>query len=142
MNDGEYWNPVLETMPREKIRQLQLRRFREIFTWAYEHSKFYRKLYSDASIEPGDIKTYDDIRKVPKIGKAMMRDVQGPGKEPFPYGDILCVPLEQVTASARGWANHARYGNTVGLRRAILEGVIVQPAASQPRVRTVRGGEG
>jgi len=97
MNDGEYWNPVLETMPREKIRQLQLRRFREIFTWAYEHSKFYRKLYSDASIEPGDIKTYDDIRKVPKIGKAMMRDVQGPGKEPFPYGDILCVPLEQVT---------------------------------------------
>lgn len=42
------------------------------------------------------------------------------------------VPLEQVTASAQGWANHARYGNTVGLRRAILGGVIVRrPRASR-----------
>ena len=30
------------------------------------------------------------------------------------------VCLEQITASARGWANHARYGNTVGLRKAVL----------------------
>jgi RNA-directed DNA polymerase len=30
------------------------------------------------------------------------------------------IPLEAVTASARGWANHARYGNTVGLRKAVL----------------------
>ncbi|MCK4862790.1 MAG: hypothetical protein KAS25_00770, partial [Dehalococcoidales bacterium] len=95
MNSGEYWNPVLETLPREKLRQLQLIKFREIFTWAYEHSKFYHKLYSDAGMEPGDIKTFDDIRRVPKMEKSMMRDVQG--KEPFPYGDILCVPLEQVT---------------------------------------------
>ena len=32
---------------------------------------------------------------MPKIEKSMLRDAQG--KEPFPYGDILCVPLEQVT---------------------------------------------
>jgi len=31
------------------------------------------------------------------------------------------IPLERVTASVRGWVNHARYGNTVGLRRAVLE---------------------
>ncbi len=30
------------------------------------------------------------------------------------------LPLEQVTASVQGWANHTRYGNTVGLRKAIL----------------------
>jgi RNA-directed DNA polymerase len=35
------------------------------------------------------------------------------------------IPLEQVTASARGWANHARYGNTVGLRKAVLGGVAI-----------------
>lgn len=95
MNNSEYWNPVLETMPREKLQQLQLKKFKEIFTWAYEHSKFYHKLYSDAGIEPGDIKKFEDIRKVPKIEKSMLRSVQG--KDPFPYGDILCVPLEQVT---------------------------------------------
>jgi phenylacetate-CoA ligase len=97
MDNGEYWNPALETLPREKLQQLQLKKFKEIFTWAYENSKFYRKLYRDAGIEPGDIRTFDDIRKVPKIEKAMMRDVQGKGKEPFPYGDILSVPIEQVT---------------------------------------------
>ncbi len=33
------------------------------------------------------------------------------------------ITLEQVTASARGWVNHTRYGNTVGLRSAVLGGV-------------------
>jgi phenylacetate-CoA ligase len=95
MKSDEYWNPILETLPREKLRQLQLKKFQEIFTWAYEHSKFYRKLYRDAGIEPGDIKSFEDIHKVPKIEKAMLRDAQG--KANFPYGDILSVPLEQVT---------------------------------------------
>jgi phenylacetate-CoA ligase len=97
MQNGEYWNPVLETLPREKLERLQLKKFQEILTWAYDHSRFYHKLYADAGIEPGDIRTFDDIRKVPKIEKSMMRDVQGEGKDPFPYGDILCVPIEQVT---------------------------------------------
>jgi phenylacetate-CoA ligase len=91
----QYWNPVLETLPREKLQQLQLKKFQSIFRWAYEHSKFYHKIYSEAGIEPGDIKTFDDIKRVPKIEKAMMRGIQG--KDPYPYGDILSVPLEQVT---------------------------------------------
>lgn len=91
----EYWNPILETLPREKIQQLQLVKFKNIFSWAYEHSKFHHKLYTDAGIEPGDIQTFDDIRKVPQVEKAMMRAIQG--KDPYPYGDILCVPLEEVT---------------------------------------------
>jgi phenylacetate-CoA ligase len=95
-NNQEYWNPVLETLPPEKLRQLQLRKFQQIFKWAYDHSPFYKSLYRSAGIEPGDIKTFDDIRKVPKVEKAMMRGIQG--KEPYPYGDILCVPLREVTA--------------------------------------------
>ena len=98
MNNEEYWNPILETLPREKLEKLQLNKFNEIFSWAYENSKFYHKLYNDAGIEPGDIKNFDDIKKVPMIEKSMMRDVQGPGKDPFPYGDILSVPLEKVTS--------------------------------------------
>jgi len=90
-----YWNPILETLPREKLQQLQLKKFQNIFRWTYEHSKFYHQLYSDAGIEPGDIKTLDDIRKVPKVEKSMMRAIQG--KDPYPYGDILSVPIEQVT---------------------------------------------
>ena len=42
------------------------------------------------------------------------------------------VALAQVTASAQGWANHARYGNTVGLRKAVLGTLARLPRA--PRV--------
>jgi len=89
-----YWNPLLETLPQEKLKQLQLAKFKQIFKWAYDHSKFYRKLYSDAGIQPGDIRKFEDIRKVPKMEKSMLRAAQG--KDPYPYGDMLCVPLEEV----------------------------------------------
>ncbi len=96
MADTEkYWNPILETLPQEKLKKLQLMKFQRIFKWAYDNSPFYHNLYRDAGIEPGDIRTLDDVRKVPKVEKAMMRAIQG--KEPYPYGDILAVPLEKVT---------------------------------------------
>jgi len=91
----QYWNPILETLPREKLAELQLKKFKRIFSWAYEHSKFHHKLYAEAGIEPGDIRTFEDIRKIPKVEKSMMRAIQG--KEPYPYGDMLAVPLERVT---------------------------------------------
>jgi phenylacetate-CoA ligase len=91
----EYWNPVLETLPEEKLRQLQLKKFKRILQWAYANSKFHRRLYDDAGLRPEDIKTWEDVRKVPKVEKAMMREIQG--KDPFPYGDLLAVPLQRVT---------------------------------------------
>lgn len=93
--EQEYWNPLLETLPQERIRRLQFKKFKRIFQWAYDHSKFHRALYEKAGIKPADMKSFDDIRHVPKVEKAMMRDIQG--KAPFPYGDALCVPLEEVT---------------------------------------------
>lgn len=93
--EQEYWNPLLETLPQERIRRLQFKKFKRIFQWAYDHSKFHRALYEKAGIKPADIRSFDDIRHVPKVEKAMMQDIQR--KPPFPYGDALCVPLEEVT---------------------------------------------
>ncbi len=90
-----FWNPLLETLPREKIRELQVKKFRRIMKWAFEHSKFHHQLYKDAGMEPGDIKTMTDIARVPKVEKSMMRGIQK--KDPYPYGDMLCVPLEDVS---------------------------------------------
>ncbi len=95
MSEKIYWNPVLETLPREKLEQLQLYKFKRIFKWAYENSKFHRKLYVQHGMEPGDISCLDDIKKIPKVEKSMMRQIQN--KDPFPYGDALCVPLEDVS---------------------------------------------
>ena len=90
-----YWNPVLETLPLEKLQKLQLNKFLRIFQWAYNNSKFHRGLYDEAGITTDDIKSLEDIRHVPKVEKSMMRNIQK--KDPFPYGDALCVPLEEVT---------------------------------------------
>lgn len=90
-----YWNPILETMPVEKLRELQLVKFKRILKWSYDRSKLYRNLYNAAGLIPEDVKTWDDIRKVPMIDKENYRKAQY--KEPWPYGDSLCVPLEEVT---------------------------------------------
>ena len=52
--DQKYWNPVLETLPPDRLRDLQLKKFKRIFQWAYDHSKFHRNLYQKAGLGPGD----------------------------------------------------------------------------------------
>jgi len=90
-----YWNPHLETLPRERLESLQLRKFRRIVRWAYERSLFHRRLYDAAGLSPDDIRSMEDVRRVPTVDKSMMLPIQR--KEPFPYGDALCVPLDDVT---------------------------------------------
>ena len=90
-----YWNPLLETLPREKLQALQLKKFKRIVEWGYNNSKMYRGKYDAAGFEPGDLKTWDDIYTVPTLQKEDYRTAQA--KDPWPYGDSLCVPLEQVT---------------------------------------------
>lgn len=94
VTEPKYWNPVLETLPAETLRQLQLKKFKRIFKWAFERSKFHRSVYNAAGITPQDIQTHADIRRIPTIEKSMMRAIQL--KDPFPYGDALCVPLTDV----------------------------------------------
>jgi phenylacetate-CoA ligase len=93
-SDQPFWNPVLETLPPAKLKRLQVEKFKRIFKWAYDHSRFHRGLYDAAGLKPEDIRSYEDIRRVPKVEKAMMQGIQR--KDPFPYGDALCVPLEDV----------------------------------------------
>jgi len=95
LDEQKYWNPLIETLPLEKIQSLQLKKFKKIFDWTYTRSKFHRSLYEKAGIQPGDIQSLDDIKHVPKVEKGDMRSIQR--KDPFPYGDALCVPLEEVT---------------------------------------------
>jgi phenylacetate-CoA ligase len=94
-NETPYWNPFLETLPASSLRSLQLKKFKRIFKWAYDNSTFHRRLYDGAGITPDDIRSFEDIGKIPKVEKQMMRDIQL--KDPFPYGEALCVPLEDVT---------------------------------------------
>jgi phenylacetate-CoA ligase len=90
----EYWNPYMETLPREKIRKIQLMNFRGILKHAKANATLYKNRYKD--INPDDIKTMDDIRKLPLLDKDDLRIAQD-NKEPFPFGEMLGVPPEEVS---------------------------------------------
>jgi len=47
----KFWNPYLETLPRENLEKLQLKKFKRIAKWAYDNSKFHKALYDDAGLK-------------------------------------------------------------------------------------------
>lgn len=90
----KYWNPIIETLPREKLQEIELRRFREVLRWAKDQSPFYKKKLH--GIEPEDIRTMEDVAKVPMTEKDELRAAQE-GKEPYLYGDLLAVAPERLS---------------------------------------------
>jgi phenylacetate-CoA ligase len=92
--DTGMWNPVLETLPREQLGELQRRKFREHLAYAYEHSPFYRRKLDDAGVHPDEVETFADIREVPTTTKAELREAQG--GEGL-YGDLLAADPLEVT---------------------------------------------
>ena len=89
-----YWNPYLETLAPERLRGIQLKKFQNIFAWAYDRSPYYKRLYQEAGLEPGDIRSWDDVSRVPQMDKARLKE--GQEGDPFPYGRLLCQPIEEV----------------------------------------------
>jgi phenylacetate-CoA ligase len=90
----EYWNPHLETLPREKLVEIELKNFRGLMAYAQEHSPMYaRKL---EGIEPGDIRSRDDIKRLPLTDKEDLRLAQE-GDKPTMFGDLLGVDITEVS---------------------------------------------
>ncbi len=64
------WSPYTQTLPREKLDELHLKRIQLLIKHAYQNTSFYRKLYDQAGIKPEDIRTLDDFyHKVPFTDK-------------------------------------------------------------------------
>lgn len=77
-----------ETMPRAKIREIQLERLRYTVRYCYENVPFYKKKLDDAGVAPDSIKTLDDIRRIPPTTKADLRDN-------YPFG-LFAVPMKNI----------------------------------------------
>jgi phenylacetate-CoA ligase len=83
-----FWNKKLETMPEEKLKELQLERLKEVVKYAYERVPYYRKKFEEAGLKPEDIKTLEDIKYIPFTSKADLREV-------YPFG-MFAVPLSEI----------------------------------------------
>ena len=107
-----YYSPEIETAPREKIVALQNERLAATVRRVYENVPFYRNKMEQAGVTPDDIRTIDDLHKLPFSYKQDLRDT-------YPYG-LFAVPLKDVVRL------HASSGTTgkqivVGYTRNDLE---------------------
>lgn len=81
-----YLHPQYETMSREQIETLQLERLQATVKHCM-NSTFYKKRFEEAGLKPEDIKTLDDLRKIPFTTKQDLR-------ETYPFG-MASVPLRR-----------------------------------------------
>jgi len=86
----ESWvfQPEFEKRSRNKLVKLQEERLNKIVKYCYEKVPIYRKKFKDAGITPDDIKTLDDLEKVPFTEKEDLRKA-------YPYG-MLAADLSNV----------------------------------------------
>ena len=106
------WNDEFETLPREAIRSLQLKRLQQTLERVSATVPFYRDSFKKAKVAPEDIKSLDDLRRLPFTLKSDMRDN-------YPYG-LFAVPLDEIVRI------HASSGTTgkptvVGYTRRDIE---------------------
>lgn len=78
----ETWARYCELIANEKktpdeMAEYDFARRREMLRFAYENTKFYKKLYDDAGLRPDDIRTEDDWNSVPIVTKQMLREHLG-----------------------------------------------------------------
>ncbi|HUJ89784.1 MAG TPA: AMP-binding protein [Syntrophorhabdales bacterium] len=85
------WRPDLETMTREDFEKRELKLFRKRMKYVIEKSPFYRRKFSEADLTPNDIKSIEDVRKVPFTTKAEL--LQSQQEHPI-FGDFPCLPPE------------------------------------------------
>ena len=69
-----FWNPRIETMPYEELKQLQYHELKQLVNNLYSFNKFYHDRMREANVSPLDINCLDDIRKLPFMYKQDLRD--------------------------------------------------------------------
>ena len=83
-----YWEEELETLPRIGLQSIQLRRLQHLVTRVYKTVKPYRDKMEEKGVRPEDIKSLDDLGKLPFTVKDDLRDN-------YPFG-LFTVPLDEV----------------------------------------------
>ena len=82
------WNKEIETMPREKLRELQLERMKWMIKHCYDNVPLYRKRLDECGMTPDKFKSLDDIKNIPFTVKTDLRDT-------YPFG-LFAVPQSKI----------------------------------------------
>ncbi|MBE6934387.1 MAG: phenylacetate--CoA ligase [Ruminococcaceae bacterium] len=82
-----YYQPEIETMPAAQIRELQNERLLKQVRHVWDNVPYYRKKMEEKGVTPDDIRSLDDLHKLPFLTKDDLR-------EAYPYG-LMGTPLSE-----------------------------------------------
>ena len=82
------WNDEFETLPREAMEALHLKRLRDLTDRVYSTVPFYRRKLTEIGYKPGDLRKLEDLSRLPFTTKDDLR-------ENYPFG-LFAVPMERV----------------------------------------------
>jgi phenylacetate-CoA ligase len=92
-----YFQPEVETMPRDELDKLQTERILALVPYAYERSALYREVWDAVGVSPADIHDLDDFtRLIPTISRDDIRRFRDQTGDPF--GGLLCVDPSELTS--------------------------------------------
>ncbi len=83
-----FFEPRMERMRPRALRELQTKRLRAIVRYAQARVPLYKRRFKEARIRPEEVRTADDLARMPFTAKDDLRDA-------FPYG-LLAVPLKEI----------------------------------------------
>ena len=86
MSTSSYFDPEKETLSRKEIEELQLVRLKKTVQHCMD-SPFYKKRFEENGLKPEDIKTLDDLKRIPLTTKQDLRDT-------YPFG-MASVSLDK-----------------------------------------------
>lgn len=82
------YNEEYETMPREALEAIQLRRLQTTVTRVYNTVPFYKKRFDEVGVKVDEVRSLDDLRRLPFTYKDNLRDS-------YPFG-MFTVPMDDV----------------------------------------------
>jgi len=85
---AELWNQKIESMKSTDLKNLQLKRLRQLIKRIYTKNKFYKQKLQDANVRPEDIKDLKDIEKIPFLTKQDLRNY-------YPFG-LVCTEIDDI----------------------------------------------
>ena len=91
------WNENKECMSRDEMRELQGRRLHKTVDYVYHNSPFYRKKLQEMDLTPDEIRSIDDITKLPFTVKQDLRDNYPFGLQSAPASEIIRIHASSGT---------------------------------------------
>ncbi len=98
---ANYYQPEIETMPREQMIQLQNERLVKQVQHVWDNVPYYRKKMEEKGLTPADIQSIDDLYKLPFLSKSDLRDAYPYGLKGVPTSECVRIHSTSGTTGKR-----------------------------------------